>query len=197
VVRFADLDPTPLLAVGARDGDLATRGFDPEQGDRRILVSGPPRSGRTNALEVLALRLAEGHYPVALVGTGWRAEVSREAVLLVDGTSESDRDGLIEVRRAHRDLAVLVDDGERLAELPIEAVLLEIARRVDEDRGVIVLATSTNAREGRVGALAGDLARAHTEIVLWPTGTPRVAGRAALRTPRGVDRIQVARISRR
>jgi S-DNA-T family DNA segregation ATPase FtsK/SpoIIIE len=194
---LTDLDQTSALPVGVRDGDLATCGPDPAAGDRRVLVHGPPRSGRTTTLEVVASGLVAAGYPVALLGTRWSSDAPDGVVLANDGVHEADRDRLIEVRRAHADLAVVVDDSERLSGLPIEPVLLEIARRVDEDHGLIVVATSSNALEGRVGALATDLARAHTGIELWPTAAPRIPGRGLLRTPRAVERIQVARLSRR
>ncbi|HEU4329972.1 MAG TPA: FtsK/SpoIIIE domain-containing protein [Lapillicoccus sp.] len=196
-VVLDDLGPSPLLRVGIRDGDLKACGLDLSAGDRRVLVHGPPRSGRTAALEVIAWGLVGAGHPVALLGAHWSASPPSAVLLTIDGTGEADPDLLVEARRERPDLAVVVDDGERLSGLPIEPVLLEIARRVDEDRGVIVVATSTNALEGRVGALAADLARAHTGIELWPTGAPRVPGRGRLRTPRGVDRIQIARVSRR
>ncbi|HEU4998639.1 MAG TPA: FtsK/SpoIIIE domain-containing protein [Lapillicoccus sp.] len=196
-VVLTDLERTSALPVGVRDGDLATCGPDPAAGDRRLLVHGPPRSGRTTTLEVVASGLVAAGYPVALLGARWSSGAPDGVVLAIDGGREVDPDRLIEVRRAHPDLAVVVDDSERLSGLPIEPVLLEIARRVDEDHGVIVVATSRNALEGRVGALATDLARAHTGVELWPTAAPKIPGRGLLRTLRAVERIQVARLSRR
>jgi S-DNA-T family DNA segregation ATPase FtsK/SpoIIIE len=133
-----------------------------------------------------------------------------DGVLTLAGHRDEDREALIQARRNQPDLAVVVDDVDRLAGLPVEPVLLEIARRVDEDRGLVVAATSTLALEGRVGAVAADLARAHTGIVLWPSpghaalgvqppasaALPRIPGRGLLVTPRGVERIQVATVSR-
>ena len=127
--------------------------------------------------------------------------------MTVSGHGDAHRDLIIEFRRAHSDLAVLVDDAERFAGLPIEPVLLEIARRVDEDRGVIVAATSGVALEGRVGALPTDLAHARTGVVLWPSlsttalgvsasarhaTAARIPGRGVLVSPRGVERVQLA-----
>jgi S-DNA-T family DNA segregation ATPase FtsK/SpoIIIE len=133
-----------------------------------------------------------------------------DAALTLAGHRDEDRDALIKARRDQPNLAVVVDDVDRLTGLPIEPVLLEIARRVDEDRGVVVAATSTLALDARIGAVATDLARAHTGIVLWPSpghaalgiqppaaaAPSRIPGRGLLVTPRGVERIQVATISR-
>jgi S-DNA-T family DNA segregation ATPase FtsK/SpoIIIE len=202
-----------FVGAGLRDGDLEPAGFQLTAGERRILVVGPPGSGRTTALDTLASGLAAAGYPVALLGARW-GDASREPSLwspdggvAVSGHGRTDREQLIEFRRAHPDLAVLVDDAERFAGLPIEPALLEIARRVDEDRGVIVAATSGVALEGRVGALSTDLTHARTGVVLWPAPgmpalgvsgsarlatTPRIPGRGILVSPRGVERIQVA-----
>src|SRR4029453_7860353 len=121
--------------------------------DRRILVVGPPRSGRSTALHSIAAALDASSHPVALV----------------TGYGDADRDRLVDERRAHPHLAVIVDDAERLAGTPIELILVEIARRIDEDHGVVVAAMSTLGLESRTSALATDLARAHTGVVLWPT----------------------------
>jgi S-DNA-T family DNA segregation ATPase FtsK/SpoIIIE len=218
-----------VVIAGVRDGDLEPVGFSPRTGERRILVLGPAGSGRTHALMTLARGfLADGH-PLALVGgnldpwatnaAGISIKTATDAtdgrVLTLGGTRPEDVERLITARRRYPDLAVVVDDVERLAGLSIEPVLLEIARRADEDRGLVVAATSTLAMEGRVGALAVDVARAHTGIVLWPpsgssalgvptttlatpaayTASNRIPGRGLLVTPRGVERIQVATLS--
>jgi hypothetical protein len=124
--------------------------------------------------------------------------------LTLSGTRPSDRDRLVEARRRPPDQVVLVDDAERLAGLPIEPVLLEIARRVDEDRGVVVAATSTVAFDSRMGALAQDLAIARTGLLLQPSpgsrplgaivigDTTRAPGRGVLVTPRATHVVQVA-----
>jgi S-DNA-T family DNA segregation ATPase FtsK/SpoIIIE len=133
-----------------------------------------------------------------------------DGVLTLAGDRDEDRDALIRAGRDQPDLAVVVDDVDRLAGLPVEPVLLEIARRVDEDRGLVVASTSTLALDGRIGAVATDLARAHTGIVLWPSpghaalgvqppasaAPSRIPGRGLLVTPGGVERIQVATVSR-
>jgi S-DNA-T family DNA segregation ATPase FtsK/SpoIIIE len=208
-------EPLDVLAVGVRDGDLERVGFDTARGDRRILVVGAPGSGRSTTLETITAALTASGWPVAALGARWAAAAGRsphhvDGVLTLGGHQEEDRDTLIQARRDQPQLAVVVDDVDRLVGLPVEPVLLEIARRVDEDRGLVVASTSTLALDGRIGAVATDLARAHTGIVLWPSpghaalGVPppaaaapsRIPGRGLLVTPRGVERIQVATVSR-
>jgi len=206
-----------LIVVGVRDGDLEPVGFSPRTGERRILVLGPPGSGRTSALVTLALGFRANGHPVAVVGLGLRpwpgagtASTDGDAVLALSGAQPADLDRVVEARRRHPDLVVLVDDAERLAGLPIEPILLEIARRADEDAGVVIAATTTLAVEGRTGALAAELGRAHTGLVLWPVPgsavlgmataglarPARLPGRGMLVTPRGADQVQVATVNR-
>jgi DNA segregation ATPase FtsK/SpoIIIE, S-DNA-T family len=208
-------EPHDVLPVGVRDGDLERVGFDAERGDRRILVVGPPGSGRSTTLDTITAALAASGWPVAVLSARWAFAAGPspshvDAALTLAGHRDEDRDALIKARRDQPNLAVVVDDVDRLTGLPIEPVLLEIARRVDEDRGVVVAATSTLALDARIGAVATDLARAHTGIVLWPSpghaalgiqppaaaAPSRIPGRGLLVTPRGVERIQVATISR-
>lgn len=195
-VHFAPSDlygPNGLVLVGIRDGDLERVGFDVAGGDRRILVVGPRRSGRSSTLHTVAAALGAQGHPVAVV----------------TGYADTDRDRLVADRRAHPDLAVVVDDAERLAGTPVEAVLLEITRRVDEDQGMVVAAISTVALDSRISTLATELARAHTGVVLGPAtgvatlgiglgagGSPsRTPGRGILVTPSGTHRIHVATTS--
>ena len=209
----AEPRPDGAVIVGVRDGDLEPVAFSPANGERRLIVVGPRGSGRSVALTTLADGfLANGH-PVALVGRAFDAWIAtidarHRPVLSLSGTGPTDVDPLVEARRRHPDLVVIVDDADHLAGLPIEPVLMEIARRADEDAGVVVAATTTLALEGRTGALATDLARAHTGLVLWPapgsavlgvgapTSPARLPGRGLLVTPKGVERVQVATVSR-
>ncbi len=212
-----------VVVVGVRDGDLEPVGFA-TTGERRIVVLGPARSGRTSALVTLARGFRAKGHPVAVVGRGldpwpairangtggtddWAADATDNndgAVMALSGTQPADLERLVEARRRHPDLVVLVDDAERLAGLPLEPVLLEIARRVDEDRGVVVVATSIVAFDARMGALAQDLAIARTGLLLQPSAgtrvlgaavigeTPRIPGRGVLVTARATHVVQVA-----
>ena len=204
--------PDGAVLVGVRDGDLEPVGFSLANGERRIVVVGPRGSGRSTGLTTLAEGfLANGH-PVALVGRALDARIATDAarhrpVISLSGSDPADVDLLVEARRRHPDLVVIVDDADHVAGVPIEPVLLEIARRADEHAGVVVAATTTMALEGRTGALAADLARAHTGLVLWPapgsvvlgvggsTNPARLPGRGLLVTSRGAERVQVVTVS--
>ena len=210
-----------VMVVGVRDGDLEPVGFSPELASVGSSYSDPAGSGRTSALVTLALgfranghpvacRLGLGLAPLARSPDGRATTPTRDAVLALGGAQPADLDRVVEARRRHPDLVVLVDDAERLAGLPIEPILLEIARRADEDAGVVIAATTTLAVEGRIGALAADLGRAQTGLVLWPVPgsavlgvataglarPARIPGRGMLVTPRGADQVQVATVSR-
>jgi S-DNA-T family DNA segregation ATPase FtsK/SpoIIIE len=192
------------VAVGVREGDLAVRGFSPAVGERRLVVVGPPRSGRSTVLATLAIGLAGIGLPVAVVGDALDERTHAHTVLAVSGRETTERDRLVEARRAHANLAVVIDDAERLADTAIEAVLLEIARLVDEDGGVVVAATTAHGLESRASLLTTELARARTGVLLNPahgshllglsvqTASPLHPGRGWLVTPRGRERVQVA-----
>ncbi len=171
--QLARRDLTPEqpdgVAIIGSDG-LGPVGFAPGRGDRRIAVLGGRASGRSTALAALAAGLIELGRPVAVVAAatptvgaiGWPAAAE---VLRPD---ELDR--LVALRRAHPSLAVLVDDAARLAGDPIETVLQEVLRLVDEDDGVIaVAATPAHVGESFRGLLA-QVAGAGTGLLLGALG---------------------------
>ena len=169
------------LVLGAGAGDLAPVGFDLTAGERRILVVGPPGSGRSTALAVLIRTLTAVGRPVAVVGptaglvaAGSTAGSTAGLVATDDagGSWESVAgdaiDELVALRRRHRDLAVDLDDAEALVGSPAEPVLREICRLVDEDDGFVVAATSASVMPAGPGSLLADVARSRTGVLLCP-----------------------------
>ncbi len=162
------------VVVGVRAGDLHPVGFALRRGGRRVLVVGPPGSGRTTALGTLALDLLDTGRNVAVIGP----DLAR---LLGPGPRRHPLDGapddlerLVALRRAHTDLAVLVDDAERLGGLA--AVVREVTRLVDDDDGAVVAATTPAVVERRGSALVDDLAAAETGVLLHPRPGTRLWG---------------------
>ena len=129
--------------TGCCSASAATNGapcrWRPDTDGRRLLVAGPSRSGRTNALRVVAESLGAPGRPVAVVAD---CDAARRmpwpaGLAVVD---PRDTDQLVRLRRRHPDLAVLVDDADRLDDTPLTAVLREIAGLVDRDDGLLVVA---------------------------------------------------------
>lgn len=201
-VLLADLPPgdREMVPVG-----LGGSGRDPvlwrTDGARRFLVCGPARSGRSTALAMLAGQLRSAGQPLVVLGSP----------ALADGLScptlgPDDRDELVTLRQQHPDLAVVVDDLERLEGTPVADVVREIGRRLDLDRGLLIGSTTTRTASGQVRGLVADLARERTGLLLQPLARsdgdalglrvpalPRLAGRGYLVVDGVAEEIQVAR----
>ncbi len=148
-----------LLAVGV--GFDGAAGFRLATGQRRVAVLGPAGSGRTSALAILASGLIRLGYPVATVSPGGAPVMPG-----VTGVAPADVDALIALRHDRPNLAVLVDDAERLAGTPIEAVLAEIARLVDHDLGFVGVASTVREAVDRPRGLAGIAAAGECALLL-------------------------------
>ncbi|WP_068322219.1 FtsK/SpoIIIE domain-containing protein [Janibacter terrae] len=199
--------PPDVLPAAARERiplGLGGSGRDPvvwrTDGARRFLVCGPPRSGRSTTLALLARQVAASGAPLVVVGSGAIADGLDCPVLGAD-----DRDELIAMRQRHPDLAVIADDLDRLEGAPVADVLKEILRRLDADRGLVIGATATQTAVGQVRGLVSDLARTRTGLLLQPSARsdgdalglrvpplPRVAGRGYLVVDGPADEVQVA-----
>lgn len=199
--------PLDVLPAAARERiplGLGGSGRDPvvwrTDGARRFLVCGPPRSGRSTALSLLARQVAASGQPLVVVGSGAIADGLDCPVLGAD-----DRDELIALRQRHPDLAVIADDLDRLEGAPVADVLKEILRRLDADRGLVIGATATQTAVGQVRGLVSDLARTRTGLLLQPSARsdgdalglripplPRVAGRGYLVVDGAAEEVQVA-----
>ena len=68
--------------------------------------------------------------------------------------------------RAHPDLAVLVDDAERVADTKLDAVLREIVRLVDVDGGLVVVASTVTDVLRNPRSLAAQVAVSYTHLTL-------------------------------
>jgi S-DNA-T family DNA segregation ATPase FtsK/SpoIIIE len=155
--------------------------FRPAAGERRLAVLGRPGSGRTNAVLVLAAGLHALGHPVALIGDVDLAGPERAGPVF----GVEDVDALVALRRAHPDVAVLVDDAERVEGTPIEPVLREILRLVDQDGGVFVAATTLQRAADSARTIGGEAARSGVGLLLGRVepGEERVLGlRAAVPT---------------
>lgn len=196
------------LLVGVGAGDLAPVGFDLAAGERRILVAGPRRSGRSTTLAVAVRSLASGGRPVAVLGGSADCPASgSDAGGLIRALGRADAEELVTLRRQHPDLALVVDDAERLVGTAIEPILREIARLVDQDDGVILAATTSADAAAQARGWHTELARSRTGVLLSPTTTDgdllgvratrpgiRLPGRGLLVTGGGTRPVQIAQL---
>ncbi len=138
---------------------------------RRLLVAGPARSGRSTALVAVAEAARLVGRPVVLVsrstGVPRRLRADPSFWLL----PPDDPGVLVEVRREHRDLVVLVDDADRLDDAPVLPALREMAELVDRDAGLLAVATTTATLTTRFRGLDVETARHRFGILLSPRAT--------------------------
>ncbi|KGN40404.1 FtsK/SpoIIIE domain-containing protein [Knoellia aerolata] len=169
-----------VVGVSAETGGVAW--VDLELG-RRILVAGHAGSGRSTTLATLGASAADAGWTVAVVESA-RGLVGAtvEGAVVVDPWEPR---ALLDARRAHPDLVVLVDDAERLEGTPVEPVLHEIAALVDRDGGALVVATTPPEVVTRFRGVVPDVARAQRGVLLGPR-VPSDGEPFGIRAPRGV-----------
>ncbi|WP_404392563.1 FtsK/SpoIIIE domain-containing protein [Humibacillus xanthopallidus] len=178
--------PTVCLGVG---GDAATPiCIDLAMEASRLLVVGPPRSGRSNVLEVLARQLIESHRQVAIVANRRSPLHALSAERGVHLLAREDDRRFVDLRRAHPDLAALVDDAESLEGSDLERALVECSDLVDDSGGLVWAVSDTARANAAFRGLVPALARHGDGLVLCPAGPtdgdclharPERVGRAA------------------
>ena len=190
------------LALGVAGSSAVTWAWAPERMGRRLLVAGPPRSGRTNALCVLEASALAAGLQVAVVST--RPRPPREPHTPCTNLGPHDLDELVALRREHPELVLLVDDADLLDDAPVVAAVREISALVDRDGGLVALTTSSAAVLGRFRGLDVDMARHRTGLLLCPRPgdgevfglrhvdvIPSLPGRGLACVPREVSEVQV------
>ncbi|HET8987522.1 MAG TPA: hypothetical protein VFN43_03335 [Humibacillus sp.] len=137
----------------------------------RLLVVGPPRSGRSNVLVVAARQLTAYGRDIAVI-TGRRSPL--KSMITERGMhvlSPHDDRRFVELRRAHPELAVLVDDLEAVEGSELERALAECVGLVDESQGLVWATADTARANAAFRGLVPGLARHGTGLVLCP-GAP-------------------------
>ncbi|MFC7491655.1 MULTISPECIES: FtsK/SpoIIIE domain-containing protein [unclassified Knoellia] len=170
------------VGLSAETGGVAT--LDPDVHGRRILVAGHGRSGRSTTLVAIGRSAVVSGRPVAVV-EGRGGEVGRIVAAQITIDPWDDR-ALVEAKRRHPDLVVLVDDAERLDGSPVEPVLTEILALVDRDGGLVVCATTPPAVATAFRGIVHAVAREQSGILLCPR-TPSDGEAFAIRAPRGLS----------
>ncbi|MDU0312621.1 FtsK/SpoIIIE domain-containing protein [Phycicoccus sp. M110.8] len=155
-----------LLALGLGGDEGAVVGLDPDRHGRRWLVCGAPRSGVTTALQLVTQRAAAQRRRVAVVGSVL-ASRAPEGVVVVDPL---DPRPLVDLRRAVRDLVVVVDEAHTLVDTPVDPVLREISALVERDHGLLVCGADAGALAAQYRGPAVEVARHRTGLLLGRCG---------------------------
>jgi S-DNA-T family DNA segregation ATPase FtsK/SpoIIIE len=162
-------DDREWVCLGVGGDSAAATGVDVAGPARRLLVVGPARSGRSNVLEVAARQLLARGRVVAVVA----ARRSPLQVLAgergVHVLSPGEDRRFIDLRRAHPDLAVLVDDAESVDSSDLERALVECAGLADESGGLIWASADTARANAAFRGLIPAVAQDGSGVVLCPT----------------------------
>ncbi|ADU47803.1 FHA domain containing protein [Intrasporangium calvum DSM 43043] len=169
-VAWNDLPPAgpDWLVLGLGGDDARPLGFEAGWVGRRALVVGGPRSGRSTVLATMARQLADAGRPTVVVAT------RRTPLSWLAGTPQfhlvSAQDGgrLRQLREAHPDLSVLVDDAEGLDGSPAEPVVLEVAHDLGHPSSWCVAAVDARRAASLYRGVVPELARHATGVVLSP-----------------------------
>jgi S-DNA-T family DNA segregation ATPase FtsK/SpoIIIE len=159
-----------LVCLGVGGDDAAPVSIDVTGPGRWLLVVGPARSGRSNVLLVAARQLiARGRHVAVVAGrrSPLQSLAVEDGVLLL---SPHDDRRFIELRRAHPDLAVLVDDAETLETSDLERALVECVGLVDQSGGLVWVSADSARANAAFRGLIPAVAQEGSGIVLCATG---------------------------
>lgn len=173
-VQAKDLDCDSLgaqtLLVGAGGDASSALGLDFETDGRLLLIAGPSHSGKTTALATMARSALRLGRPVAVLTARPHTWSDIEGPGLVVTASVHDPQTLIDARRAHPNLVVMVDDADQLLGTTVEPVLREIAQLADRDGGALICSANSAALATQYKGIAVEVARRQTGLLLCPQG---------------------------
>jgi S-DNA-T family DNA segregation ATPase FtsK/SpoIIIE len=155
-----------LLGVGGDAAEPVT--IDLLGADRRFLVTGPPRSGRSTTLITIGAQAVRLRQPVIVVA-GERSPLSSWARHAGIGCHDPAAQDSTELHRCIDDepqAIVLVDDAEELGDTSSD-LLIEVAARYEHPMAVTVRSDDLQIS---FRGLAVDIRRHRTGLLLQPTG---------------------------
>ncbi len=177
----------PVALVGVGGDRLSPQLVDFTRIGPGFLVAGPPRSGRSNALVVMARTLAsQGCSVVAITArpsplTELRDEPGVAAILDGRATGPGDLEALL-VSVAEGPVAVVVDDAELLSDSPISETLAAFGRSA-RDRGSALIIAGTTSDLGAFRGFIPEVRKSRAGLLLCP-GSPSDADLLGARLPR-------------
>jgi S-DNA-T family DNA segregation ATPase FtsK/SpoIIIE len=172
VAAAGAVDGNSSLRIGLRVEDHAPALHDPADGGGTLLIAGPPRSGRSSALLLIAAQLAGG--PVALLcprRSPLTGLSGRNVVTLPADDQEHAAAMLTAMTQADGPApAVLVDDVDLIGDGPLADRLTSLARTARDGRSLVVLAGPTDALLAAFRGPIAEARRARAGLLLRPGG---------------------------
>jgi S-DNA-T family DNA segregation ATPase FtsK/SpoIIIE len=178
VVTLADLGGTEaspagrVLRLGLRADDHVPALHDPADGGGVLLVAGPPRSGRSSTLVLLARQLDGAPLAILCPRRSPLADQEAPGVVHLPADDQAHAVAVLEAMTSPGGdpPAVLIDDADLLPDGPLAEALVGLVRRARDGRTLVVLAGPT---DGFVAAFRGPVAearRARAGVLLRPAG---------------------------
>jgi S-DNA-T family DNA segregation ATPase FtsK/SpoIIIE len=165
----------PVVLVGVGGDRLTPQVLDLTRVGPGFVISGPPRSGRSNTLLVAARSLVDQACTVVAITarrsplTGLRSAAGVAAVLDGRAAAPGDLQALL-ASLADGPVALLVDDAELLADSPIGDTLTDFCRSARDHGNALILAGTA----GELGVFRGfipEVRKSRSGLLLCPGGT--------------------------
>ncbi len=210
-----ELDPMStsptFIPVGVGGDTLALHGFDPAETGSGFLIAGPPRSGRSNVLQVILEqhRTMGREVVVFAPRVSPLRDVAGRRVRVFTGSEPLDqlKDVLKSMRGPH---TIMVDDFEVIgADSPLGGALAETYAAMRDTGNAMVVAGSIDEVTSVYRGLTVELKRGRTGLLLAPraandgdvlnlrlprsVGSAVPVGRGVFATPTGWRWVQVPR----
>jgi S-DNA-T family DNA segregation ATPase FtsK/SpoIIIE len=154
---------TGLLSVGLAGDQLEPMTLDPFGGAGRVLVAGPPRSGRTTVLRSLAQQAAAAGIAIVVAATSRSALAGAARALAIPLVSPTDDAGSVPSTRT----LLLVDDSEAFVDSPAGDRLTSWLRASDAPIAAVVAGRSDDLATTYRG-IGAEVRRSHCGILLRP-----------------------------
>lgn len=171
----------PLTLLGA-GGDTATAvAIDLFAGDGRLLLAGPPRSGRTTALRLILEQAVETDAEIWAAAPGRSALAGAAASRGVEVIAPDDPAGHVPVPGV-RPVLLLVDDSEAFLDTPVGDALADLLRTTTAPLAAVVSGRSDELAVTYRG-VASEVRRSRSGLLLQPG--PGDGDLFGIRLPRG------------
>ena len=177
-----DVDDPGMTLLGVGGDEASPVAIDLFAGDARLLVAGPPRSGRTTALRLILEQLRRGAQTEVWVAAPRRSGLVAVAQQCgIEVVTPDDPPSRVHAPDGCRSM-LLVDDSEAFVDTPIGDALTELVRRAAPDFAAVVAARSDELAVTYRG-VAHEVRRSRAGLLLQPgTGDGELVGLRLART---------------